>query len=108
MNAIPANDAAQAVPHRLVRPHPYPFENRSIPHILEPVDRRLRIMCRMMQLYRLSDAYLDPERDAANLVDALTVSYEYVDQQMDTISALRGALELEGYQPRTGPGDDVP
>lgn len=84
--------------HSRLAPHPYKFEEQDIAGIIDAVDRRVRIMCRMMQLYRYDDRPSgDVESELADLCMAMNVFYEFVDRQMDTLSALTEAIEENGY-----------
>ena len=85
--------------HSRLRPPHRIYEDRNIEHILEDVELRVRIMCRVMQVFRYEgNGKLDDlERDFEDRGDALEVLYEYVDQQMDTISELRADLDKVGW-----------
>lgn len=84
--------------HSRIRPHVLPYEDRPIDHILEDVEQRVRLMCRMMQVFRFEGTSgNDMERDWEDRGMALEILYEYVDQQMDTISELRADLDKAGW-----------
>ncbi|TWD57481.1 hypothetical protein FB480_101222 [Agrobacterium vitis] len=84
--------------HSRLKAHPYPFERQDIAGIIDAVDRRVRIMCRMMQLYQYDGHKCgDAEDEVSDLTMAMGVFYEYVDRQMDTLSALSEAIEGKGY-----------
>lgn len=88
----------QASANSRLAPRPYPLEEVSIAGIIDDVDQRVRIMCRMMQLYRFDNRpSVSAEDEVSDLCAAMDVFYEYVDRQMDTLSTLAVALEKEGY-----------
>ncbi len=81
--------AASAKSH--LKPRPYPFEELNVAGIIDDVEQRVCVMCRMAQLYHFDD------RPTGNPETAMEVFYEFVDRQMDTLSALTDALERKGY-----------
>lgn len=85
--------------HSRLRPQRHDYETRNLDHILEDVEQRVRLMCRVMQVFRYEGAgkLADLERDFEDRGTALEVLYEYVDQQMDTISELRADLDKIGW-----------
>lgn len=85
--------------HSRLRPPHRVYEDRNIDHILEDVELRVRLMCRVMQVFRYEGVGKldDLERDFEDRGAALEVLYEYVDQQMDTISELRANLDSIGW-----------
>lgn len=100
MNAqLLQNMPQQASVSSRLHSHPCNFADRPIEHILEDVETRVRIMCRVMQVFRYETAGKldDLERDFEDRGAALEVLYEYVDQQMNTISELRDALDDAGW-----------
>ncbi|MGV8939565.1 MAG: hypothetical protein ACOH2J_20795 [Allorhizobium sp.] len=86
----------QSMPSRLSGPA-RPFEELSVADMIDDVDRRVRIMCRMMELYSYNTGRKNAEDEGADLAVAVCVFYEYVDRQMDTLSALSAALADEGH-----------
>lgn len=76
------------------------FEDRNLAAVVHDVERRCRIMCRLMQVF-CHDTDLSPvgnvHRDYDDRGAALTVFYEYIDQQMDTLSALRDEFDTGFY-----------
>ncbi|WP_137128906.1 hypothetical protein [Rhizobium sp. FY34] len=81
-----------------LKPRPYPFEELNVAGIIDDVERRVRVMCRMAQLYQFDDRPSgNDEGEIADLVAAMEVFYEFVDHQMDTLSALSESLADKGY-----------
>ena len=81
---------------RLGRPD-YPVEQTSIALLIEDVENRVRVMCRLMELWRVHGT-----GSAQKMVDcdddqtAISVFYEYIDQQMDKLSEIKE--ELRGIE----------
>lgn len=76
--------------------HRLAFEDQHVASILHRVEHRCRIMCRMMQVFReegTDNGMAGLERDWEDRGDAITVFYEYIDQQMNTLAALREGLD---------------
>ncbi len=81
-------------PDSRVLPPRLAFEDRHLAAIIQDVEHRCRIMCRIMQVFREEGTdSRDMERDWEDRGDALTVFYEYIDHQMNTLSALREELD---------------
>jgi hypothetical protein len=95
MNASSTPMPQETSPDSRLKGRPCPFEQQNIAGILEDVERRVRIMCRMMQLYQFDDRPSDD--DVADLTIAMSVFYEYVDRQMDMLTALQQAIHEKGY-----------
>lgn len=74
-----------------------PLDDLSIAGLIDDVDCRVRIMCRMMELYSRNTGRLTAEDEGSDLSVAVSIFYEYVDRQMDTLSFLSGALDKLDY-----------
>lgn len=75
------------------------YDQQSIAHHIENVERRLRIMCRVSQVF--SDHHggmLDTiKEDYQDITEWNDVFYEYVDRQLDELKILRNRLEEVHY-----------
>lgn len=71
------------------------YDQQAIVHHIENVERRIRIMCRVSQVFNNNSGGMlatiaEDYEDAAAWNE---VFYEFVDRQMDELKALRGHLE---------------
>ncbi len=80
-----------------LRPGLIDYDEQAIVHHIENVERRIRIMCRVSQVYNNHDGVeLSTIADHYSDMSAWNeVFYEYVDRQMDDLKTLRGHLERE-------------
>lgn len=70
------------------------YEDQAIVHHIENVERRIRIMCRVSQVFMNEPLYLkDANDDCSDLLAFGEVFHEFVDKQMDELEKLRCALE---------------
>lgn len=77
---------------RLGRPD-YPVEQTSIALLIEDVEHRVRVMCRLMELWRINGSGLEQKNEYFNDDEtALCVFYEYIDGQMDKLSEITEEL----------------
>jgi hypothetical protein len=80
-----------------LRPSLFDYDEQAIAHHIENIERRIRIMCRVSQVYNNHDGVqvstiTDHYADMAAWNE---VFYEYVDHQMDGLKILRDHLERE-------------
>jgi hypothetical protein len=63
--------------------------------VISSVERRVRAMCRVMQVYELNacDSINNLEKDYDDLVTIFSAFYEFVDFQMDKFSDLSESLD---------------
>lgn len=85
-----------------LRPGLIDYDEQAIVHHIENVERRIRIMCRVSQVFNNHDgAQLSTMADSySDMLAWNEVFYEYVDRQMDDLKTLRGHLERNstGYR----------
>ncbi len=72
-------------------------DDRPLESLLCEVDRNVRTMCRVMQVYHQNGSIhlKDMESENEELHDVLAVFYEFVDSQMEELSILTETLDRD-------------
>lgn len=80
-----------------LRPGLIDYDRQAIAHHIETVERRLRIMCRVSQVFSNNNGVTlkTIDEDYGDVMAWNDVFYEYVDRQMDELKTLRDHLERE-------------